>query len=143
MTYYNEYMRELLNNIIKNGGYKRMLNKDLVNNIVLQLEVTQVTILRTYGVSCGVGYDIAVTVKNKRTNNLFILEVHAVRQSWACVGYLRPDNPQYKYTGSNDVYKDAVHIYWYNDNKQALKEYYNRFTKKELDTIYNKLMGWL
>ena len=47
------------------------------------------------------------------------------------VGHLRPENPYYLYSGSCDRYRERVINYWEFNFKDALREYYMRFTKPE------------
>lgn len=97
-------------------------------------------ISRVYGVTCGVGYDIDVTVIFQGVFTLDI-EAHASRQGWAYPEHLRPNNPYYKYTGSNDVYQEEVIKYWMNGS--GFKSYLNGLKKDKLEVIYNYVMEGL
>jgi len=104
----------------------------LIEEIVKEVVKIECYVARVYGVSCGVGYDLDVYIEFYNGSNKHI-EAHAVRQSWACVNHLRPRNPMYKYSGSNDVYQDQVIKYW-TDGK-AFSEYLARDLKKNLEVM--------
>jgi hypothetical protein len=113
-----------------------MRKNEMVDVIIENVESVNASILKVYGVSCGVGYDLFVTVKTKKTQILGF-NAHAVRQSWACVGYLRPNNPYYRYTGSNDVYQSRVIEYWRNGG--GFREFLGRMSKDALQVIFNEI----
>lgn len=116
-----------------------MLKKDYVNAIVSKVEVEDVIFKNTYGVAMGVAYDMFVNVKVG--GELHELKAHATRQSWALVGHLRPHLDGKQYTGKNDHYQPLIKQYWLQPDKEALYEYFNRITKKELEKLYNYYCG--
>lgn len=112
-----------------------MLKKDYVKAIVSKIDVEDVVFKNTYGLPMGVGYDMFIMVRVN--GEIHELKAHAMSQSWALVGHLRPNLDGKKYTGSNDHYKPAILQYWLSPTKRALKEYFSRFTKKELVKLYD------
>jgi len=113
-----------------------MKKADMREAILKELVSSNAGILRVYGVSFGVGYDLVIDLEFKNVD--MNIHAHATNKSWALPGYLRPDNPQYKYTGSNDRYQYRVINYW--KTKDALDEYLSRFQKPELEEFYNKVV---
>ena len=109
---------------------------EIIEKIVERVEEIDIGIVRVYGVSHGVGYDMTGYVYFDNGKSMLV-EAHAVRASWACLGHLRPDNPYYKYTGSNDVYQDDVIKYW--KEKHGFREYLGRWLKPELVDLYGEL----
>jgi len=106
-----------------------MKKSEVIEKIIENVKEISCYIVRIYGVSCGVGYDMNVelTFKNGLTEHQ---DVHAIRQSWACFGHLRPNNPRYQYTGNCDYYQEKVIKYWENGN--GFKELITRMNKEEL-----------
>ena len=102
-----------------------MTKEQMINEILKDLKVDTAEILRVYGVCCGVGYDLQVIL-----NTGEVLEAHALRTSWGVPGHLRPNNPQYQYSGKCDRYQSEVIRFW--KSGYGLKEYLLRLTKKEL-----------
>lgn len=114
-----------------------MLKKDLVKGLVKAVTKVDATIVRVYGVSHGVGYDLNVVVNfEKGITKSF--EAHAGPKSWTMPGHLRPNNSFYEYTGSNDVYRERVIEYW--EHGDGLEEYYGHFLKKELKDEYASIV---
>ena len=113
-----------------------MKKDEIIQKILDNVNNVECFIVRTYGVSHGVGYDLNVRVTYKSEKEL-IVEAHALSKSWACLGHLRPHNPVYKYTGSNDIYKEQVMNYW--DSGKGFKEYLARLLKTELLDLLNNL----
>lgn len=113
-----------------------MLKRELVELIVDKFDkVDKVEIIKVYGVSCGVGYDLRVDFTNE-----IGLKAHANRHSWALPSYLREDQDVFKkYTGRNDVYRESVKSYWTENTKDALREYFGRYKKEELFEGLNKI----
>ena len=109
-----------------------MKKQAIIDDLMQNLEVKDVTILRIYGVTYGVGYDLNVTVEHTKTGEIKILKAHALKSSWALPGHLRPNNRQLEYKGSNNPYKyvDTVSHYWM--IKDGLLEYLERFKKDAL-----------
>ncbi len=103
-------------------------------------ECTNAYIVRVYGVTCGVGYDIDAIIEFKGG---FVLPIkaHSSRQGWAYPEHLRPNNPYYRYTGKNDVYQEKVINYWMNGS--GFESYLNRLNKDNLEVIYNYVMEGL
>ncbi len=106
-----------------------MKKSELVERICSKVKKVDCFIERVYGVSHGVGYDLNVDVEyiNDKKERI---QAHAVHSCWAGLGHLRPNNPDYKYTGSCDVYKKDVCDYW--DSENGLEEYLMRLSKSEL-----------
>lgn len=96
-----------------------------------------VYIVRVYGVSCGVGYDISTTFMFEG-GHILDIEAHASHHGWAYPNHLRPNNPYYKYTGKNDRYQERVINFW--KNGLGFESYLNELKKKELEVIYNYVM---
>lgn len=115
-----------------------MIKNEMIDVIIENVESVNASIVRVYGVSCGVGYDLFVTVQTKKCM-ILDFDAHAVRQSWAGVGYLRPNNPYYKYTGSNDVYQSRVIEYWRNGG--GFREFLGRMNKDALQVIFNEIIA--
>ena len=115
-----------------------MTKQKMIENILPKVKETSCYIVRTYGVSMGVGYDLNINVEMADFEIDF--EAHATRQSWALLGHLRPNNPEYQYSGSCDYYKQDVCEYWEDKNK-GLKEFLSRLTKDQLKYYYNKIVG--
>lgn len=105
---------------------------EIVDSIVSKVDHAHCFITRIYGVGCGVGYDLDINLFLKTNGAIVSILAHATRASWASVGHLRPDNPYYLYSGSCDRYRERVINYWEHNFKDALREYYMRFTKPEL-----------
>ena len=114
-----------------------MLKKEMVKELVEKVKITRCTVQRVYGVSFGVGYDLNVLVEFKNGKRKH-LDAHATRASWDSPGHLRPNNPEYKYTGSNDVYQEQVIYHW--EKKHGFKWYLERLKKLELQYIYNQIV---
>ena len=107
-----------------------MFKRDLIEEILQGIKKIDCYIIKVYGVSWGVGYDLNVllTLNNNKTHHL---DAHALPKSWACIGHLRDNQTVfYNYTGRNDVYRDYVINYW--TSKQGLEEYLQRFKKCDL-----------
>lgn len=115
-----------------------MTKKDLVLQLVNNYEVQNCVIRRVYGVSCGVGYDLDITVMNNKTGEITMIEAHANNHGWYYPSHLRPNNPPYKYTGSCDRYQDRVLSAWIDNGVNALMCYFNEFKKSELLEILEK-----
>ena len=113
------------------------MKKDLVNAIVEKVESVDCDIVRIYGVTMGVGYDLDITIKLKGTSMELYIPAHASPKSWASYGHLRPNNPYYKYTGRNDVYRARVIDYW--EKKHGLENLLNRFNMTDLRYILDYL----
>jgi len=111
-----------------------MIKREMVLEILEQVEEVKCYIVRTYGVSRGVGYDLNVGVEFSGVKYLDI-QAHAVssRSSWDMPEHLRPNNPIYKYTGDCDYYKEDVMDYW--DNGRGFAGYLQRLQKPELEYI--------
>lgn len=113
---------------------KKMLKNELVEMLVKWVEVEGVYFINKYGLSSGVAYDMIVNIKINHTPHK--LKAHAMSKSWALVGHLRPNLHGNGYKGSNGAdYTPEIEAYWLSPTKRALKEYFNRFTKKELKEI--------
>ena len=110
----------------------------MTKEILDLVTVTKCEIVKVYGVAMGVGYDLDVFVEFDKGFQYF--PAHAGRQSWAMPEHLRPDNPYYKYTGSNDVYQGLVKGYWA-DKNSGLKELLSRLPKDELEEYYHTIVG--
>ena len=105
----------------------------LVNKILENVKEVDCVICKVYGVTYGVGYDLIVNVEFINTLTITI-KAHATNKSWSLWGHLRPNNPYYKYTGSNDVYQNRV-IHHYENTNYKYNGYYellNRLTNKQL-----------
>jgi hypothetical protein len=109
-----------------------MDKKELVLQLTSMYEVKNCVVRRVYGVSCGVGYDLDVTVMNNQTGEISMIEAHANNHGWFYPNHLRPNNPFYKYTGSCDRYQSRVINAWLQPH--ALECYYNEFKKDALIT---------
>ena len=109
-----------------------MLKKEIALKIVEGVKEIKCYIKRTYGVSHGVGYDLHVYI-TYANNEEKRVRAHATHGSWASAGHLRPNNPDYQYTGSCDVYKGDVIRYWETGN--GLTEYLLRFKKATLESL--------
>jgi hypothetical protein len=113
-----------------------MSKKELREKILENVETVDCSIVKVYGVTIGVGYDLnaRVTFKN---GYVLPIKAHALRQSWACVGHLREYQGQFKvYTGSNDIYREQVIAYW--ENKDGLNEWLERLNKESHLVILKK-----
>jgi len=109
-----------------------MKKSEIIERIIKEVESVSCYIVRVYGVSCGVGYDMNATIRFKN-GYLMMPAVHALHQSWACLGHLRPNNPHYQYTGSCDVYQSRVIEYW--EKRNGFKELLTRLDKERLEYI--------
>ena len=103
----------------------KVRKEQIIEEILKNIKVENANIVRVYGVPCGVGYDMYVIL-----NTGEVLETHALRQSWALEGHLRPNNPSYKYTGRCDNYQEEIISYW--TSGLGLKDYLKRLTIKQL-----------
>lgn len=115
-----------------------MKKAEMIQSIINKVERVDCYIVRVYGVSCGVGYDLNVNLETKNDN--IRLAAHALRQSWAAVGHLRPNNPYYKYSGSCDYYQKDVIKYWESEKERALEKYFSRLNKSELTLWYESIV---
>ena len=115
-----------------------MTKQKMIESILPKVKETSCYIVRTYGVPMGVGYDLNINVKMADFEIDF--EGHATRQSWASHGHLRPNNPEYQYTGSNDVYKGRVREYW-SHKEGGFREFLSRMTKDQLEFYYYQIVG--
>ena len=106
-----------------------MKKDEIVAVVVDAVDAIDAKIVRTYGIACGVGYDLSVIVTLKNTG-VYKLDAHAMRASWAGIGFLRPNNPPYKYTGICDHYRERVISYWMNG--YGFPEYLGRMKKNEI-----------
>jgi hypothetical protein len=104
----------------------------IIDNILIKVDKINLIIHRTYGVSHGVGYDMTAYVTFDNGVELDFA-AHAVPKSWDSLGHIRPNNPYYKYSGSNDVYKERVIDHW--EKKNGFKYYLERFKKQELEYL--------
>lgn len=112
-----------------------MTKKQLIEKIKENVTVTNVELNKVYGVSNGVGYDLTIEINNNQ-----YLKAHALRQSWACIGHLRPNQVEFKkYTGSNDIYRENVKAYWLDADQEALEEYFMRMRKSTLQNFVDTM----
>jgi hypothetical protein len=121
---------------INSGRGTKMKKSQMIELITKEVEKIDCYIVKIYGVSWGVGYDLDIDITFKGGRK-FPMQSHALSQSWALIGHLRPNNPYYKYTGSNDVYRNKVTHYWQIGNGFA--EYLGRLKKTELE-VWLKVM---
>lgn len=113
-----------------------MKKLDMCNDIINNIKEVECNIVKVYGVACGVGYDLDIFVTFKNNQKRYI-KSHALRQSWACIGHLKTNQYEfYKYTGSNDVYRQQVINFWEKNYKYAMQEYFMRYKKYVLETIH-------
>lgn len=105
-----------------------MQKAEMVNEIEQYIETIDCEVIRTYGVTHGVGYDLHITL-----NDAIRLNAHATNVSWDLVGHRKADNDYCQYTGKNDVYKEAVIDYWVSG--EAIQYYLERLTKDQLFEI--------
>ena len=108
------------------------MKKSEIKNEIMELikEGTTARIDRVFGVSNGVGYDLTPFIETKNGVKIS-LDVHALRTGWAYPKHLRPNNPDYKYTGSNDIYQDKVIGLW-NYKNGGFSQYLDELKKAEL-----------
>lgn len=112
-----------------------MLKSEMIQEFINEVKEVKCQIVKVYGVSHGVGYDMNIKVLFKNGDST-ILEAHALRQSWACLNHLRSNQDEFKlYTGSNDIYRDEVVNYWEKKSASALSQYFNRFRKGDLINV--------
>jgi hypothetical protein len=109
-----------------------MKKVEMVEKLVSTLQVKSCEIARVYGVACGVGYDLNVSVMNNTTGEIKVIKAHANNHGWCYPSHLRTNNPFYKYTGSCDRYQSRVINAWLQPH--ALECYYNEFKKDALIT---------
>jgi hypothetical protein len=113
------------------------MKKDLVNAIVEKVESVDCDIVRIYGVVCGVGYDLDITVKLKGTSMELYIPAHASPKSWASYWHQRPNKTNYKNPGRNDVYRAKVIDDW--EKRHGLESLLHRFKMDELKDMLNYL----
>ena len=116
---------------------KRELKRDIIKDCMELVVGIDCRVDRVYGVSHGVGYDLTVKLIVDGYKAQYI-HAHALKDSWCVPSHLRPNNPPYKYTGSNDVYQNDVIEYWErmktsNDGKQYSNGFvgYLEYLKKD------------
>ena len=113
-----------------------MTKKQMIEEILNKVKSVDCNIVRVYGVTMGVGYDLNVSIEHDKGS--FYFKAHATRASWALIGHLRPNNPQYQYTGSCDYYQEDVIKYW--EHGEGLGEYLGRFKKLDLIHLYDTIV---
>ena len=118
-----------------------MTKNEMVKSLIDGATVKGCEVVKVYGVGCGVGYDLDVAVVLQ--GHRIVLKAHAGRQGWAYPEHLRPNNPSYKYTGSNDVYQFDVISYWKDTPEDALNEYFSNMKKYELQAFIDEMNGLL
>ena len=119
-----------------------MRKSEMIDSILsLEPKVLNCDIRRVYGVSCGVGYDLNITVHFNVTGEVKFIAAHANNHGWAYPSHLRPNNPPYKYTGSCDRYRERVINAWVNGF--AFESYLNKLSKNELQSFYDEVIDGL
>jgi len=112
-----------------------MTKAKMIKAILDNVDIKACRVVRVYGVPFGVGYDLNITVLYKN-GQAEIIDAHATNKSWSGIGHMKPNNPDYKYTGRNDIYQNQVINRW--ENSWGYEGYLNRFSKIELTKIFNK-----
>lgn len=118
-----------------------MRKSEMIDSILsLVNKVENCEIRRVYGVSCGVGYDLDITI-SFNTGEVKMIEAHANNHGWYYPSHLRPNNPPYKYTGSCDRYQSRVISAWVNG--LSFEYYLNKLNKNELQALYDEVIDGL
>lgn len=107
----------------------------LVEAITKEVKVSNVEIVKVYGVTCGVGYDMLLHT------NFMTYKARAYRQSWDLTGHHRENERDFNtYKGSdNDPlrYEEAINKYY--TEEDGFKHYLSRFSKIMLQATYEVL----
>ena len=124
-----------------------MTKQKMIEAIMEKVSNVTCIIGRVYGVSSGVGYDLTARIDFDQTDNenpaalvLLVVEAHALRQTWAAPGHLRPNNPRYKYSGSCDHYQNRVLSYWESPGNPGFEEYLTRLKKDDITALYDEVL---
>lgn len=116
-----------------------MKKQEIIQEIVEQVSVTSTRIVRVYGVSNGIGYDLdfKATFKNGFAKEF---EAHCYRSSWDCIGHLKPNQRVFNaYKGSDNEplrYERDVMNYW---QGKGFRHFLERHSKDELNDLYNQV----
>lgn len=117
---------------------KRMALKIIHEHI----DSVECSIVRTYGLPHGVGYDLRIFMNRVDSKKVpFILEAHASKDSWELVGHLRPTNDTYEYTGKNDIYREDIIEHWTGEMKyDTIFYHFMRYKRNELEDLLAELI---
>jgi hypothetical protein len=114
-----------------------MKKEESVKKLVDEVEKVDCSIIRVYGVTCGVGYDLDVLITFKNGYRKWI-DAHASPRSWCGPGHLRDSQYSfYNYTGKNDRYRERVTNYW--TSKNGFIGYLCYFKKPELKEMIEEV----
>ena len=116
-----------------------MTKKEMIESILQEVKSVKCSVIRVYGLSNGVGYDLIASIDfEKKTIEV---DAHALRTGWAYPKHLRPNNPYYKYTGSNDVYQSQVVNFWEKKTGYTgFEGYLSELKKNDLQALYHEVM---
>ena len=111
---------------------KKLLKNDIIELLVNNTQVLDVTIKNTYGQPFSIVFDIWLSVEVNGVYEIF--DLHANNHSHALRGHQRPNlyGNDYKGTQPRSYYIEEVKRSWFYYTTRTLKEYYNRFKKAEL-----------
>ena len=118
-----------------------MKKQELIEMTIAKVEEVECSIVRVYGVTFGVGFDLDITITTNDWKQHY-LPAHAGPKAWAMPYHQRSRQyHQYDYKGRGDVdyYEKKVIEYW--ESKRALGEYLSRLSKPALEELLLTLNG--
>jgi hypothetical protein len=123
---------------------KKIKKSDIIDMIKAEVSKVECDIVKIYGVSCGVGYDLDIDVyfkiDLKQYRGPLKIKAHAGPRTWCMPGHLRPNNRYYEYKGRSDRYQEVVRKYWQEPKKyDGLAGYLDYMTKKDIMILYHSL----
>ena len=123
--------------------FKKMKKSDIIDMLLDGVRKIEADVIRVYGVSCGVGYDLNITVYFKEDPSRYIkpihIKAHAGPRTWCAPNHLRPNNGYYQYSGHSDRYQSAVRDYWERESHAGLRGYLGYFKKDQLIYFYETI----